>query len=104
MTQHCFDNRKQEVNYLSVFQANVYHASSQAGDSKAIKIYKTSILHFRDRDKYVSGEFRWVPPQKKNHFIKKYLEMLVINHRPETFQIPSWLLQREPQEDGQNLG
>uniref|UniRef100_A0A3P8WD49 Serine/threonine-protein kinase RIO1 n=1 Tax=Cynoglossus semilaevis TaxID=244447 RepID=A0A3P8WD49_CYNSE len=72
--------------------ANVYHASSQAGDSKAIKIYKTSILHFRDRDKYVSGEFRWVPPQKKNHFIKKYLEMLVINHRPETFQIPSWLL------------
>jgi serine/threonine-protein kinase RIO1 len=25
----------------------------------AIKIYKTSILVFKDRDKYVSGEHRW---------------------------------------------
>lgn len=39
-------------------QANVYHASTAAGDSRAIKIYKTSILLFKDRDKYVSGEFR----------------------------------------------
>uniref|UniRef100_A0A3Q2Q139 Serine/threonine-protein kinase RIO1 n=1 Tax=Fundulus heteroclitus TaxID=8078 RepID=A0A3Q2Q139_FUNHE len=40
-------------------QANVYHASTAAGDSRAIKIYKTSILLFKDRDKYVSGEFRF---------------------------------------------
>ena len=25
----------------------------------AIKVYKTSILIFKDRDRYVSGEFRW---------------------------------------------
>nr|XP_043891961.1 serine/threonine-protein kinase RIO1 isoform X2 [Solea senegalensis] len=40
-------------------EANVYHASSPAGGSRAIKIYKTSILQFKDRDKYVSGEFRF---------------------------------------------
>ncbi|XP_045462035.1 serine/threonine-protein kinase RIO1-like [Harmonia axyridis] len=39
-------------------EANVYFACT---DSKeyAIKIYKTSILTFKDRDKYVSGEFRF---------------------------------------------
>uniref|UniRef100_A0A3B5KPB9 Serine/threonine-protein kinase RIO1 n=1 Tax=Xiphophorus couchianus TaxID=32473 RepID=A0A3B5KPB9_9TELE len=40
-------------------EANVYHASTAAGESRAIKIYKTSILQFKDRDKYVSGEFRF---------------------------------------------
>ncbi|KAM6918425.1 serine/threonine-protein kinase RIO1 isoform 2-T2 [Xenentodon cancila] len=40
-------------------EANVYYASTLAGDSRAIKIYKTSILLFKDRDKYVSGEFRF---------------------------------------------
>uniref|UniRef100_A0A8D8XA43 Serine/threonine-protein kinase RIO1 n=1 Tax=Cacopsylla melanoneura TaxID=428564 RepID=A0A8D8XA43_9HEMI len=49
-------------------EANVYHASP--GDKYkvenpelekefAIKIYKTSILVFKDRDKYVNGEFRF---------------------------------------------
>lgn len=49
-----------------VLQANVYHASTSTGDGRAIKIYKTSILLFKDRDKYVSGEFRSVPPQKES--------------------------------------
>jgi len=41
-------------------EANVYHAVSKNGDEEfAIKIYKTSILVFKDRDKYVSGEFRF---------------------------------------------
>lgn len=40
-------------------EANVYHASTANGESRAIKIYKTSILMFKDRDKYVSGEFRF---------------------------------------------
>ncbi|KAM8790795.1 serine/threonine-protein kinase RIO1 isoform 1-T1 [Rhynchonycteris naso] len=40
-------------------EANVYHASTTNGESRAIKIYKTSILVFKDRDKYVSGEFRF---------------------------------------------
>lgn len=47
-------------------EANVYHATSSkdaddggiVGD-KAVKIYKTSILVFKDRDKYVNGEFRF---------------------------------------------
>ncbi|XP_053739262.1 serine/threonine-protein kinase RIO1 isoform X1 [Synchiropus splendidus] len=40
-------------------EANVYHCLTSSGDSRAIKIYKTSILHFKDRDRYVSGEFRF---------------------------------------------
>lgn len=40
-------------------EANVYHATSKTGMEFAIKIYKTSILQFKDRDKYVSGEFRF---------------------------------------------
>ncbi|XP_007901617.2 serine/threonine-protein kinase RIO1 isoform X1 [Callorhinchus milii] len=40
-------------------EANVYHATTSRGESRAIKIYKTSILMFKDRDKYVSGEFRF---------------------------------------------
>lgn len=39
-------------------EANVYHATSSEGDC-AIKVYKTSILVFKDRDKYVTGEFRF---------------------------------------------
>lgn len=40
-------------------EANVYHATSKTGIEFAIKIYKTSILVFKDRDKYVSGGFRF---------------------------------------------
>lgn len=40
-------------------EANVYHATGKANEDLAIKIYKTSILVFKDRDKYVSGEFRF---------------------------------------------
>ncbi|XP_026872834.2 serine/threonine-protein kinase RIO1 [Electrophorus electricus] len=40
-------------------EANVYHATTAKAESRAIKIYKTSILLFKDRDKYVSGEFRF---------------------------------------------
>ncbi|OQD70245.1 hypothetical protein PENDEC_c025G04839 [Penicillium decumbens] len=46
-------------------EANVYHAMSipDEDDStpihRAIKVYKTSILVFKDRDKYVTGEFRF---------------------------------------------
>ena len=41
-------------------EANVYHASGKDGTQLALKIYKTSILVFKDRDKYVTGEFRYV--------------------------------------------
>lgn len=40
-------------------EANVYYATTDSGESRAIKIYKTSILVFKDRDKYVTGEFRF---------------------------------------------
>ena len=40
-------------------EANVYHATCRTGEDRAIKVYKTSILTFKDRDKYVSGEFRF---------------------------------------------
>lgn len=54
-------------------EANVYHATTAAHPSSgpssngepaakaslALKIYKTSILVFKDRDRYVSGEFRF---------------------------------------------
>ncbi|KAK6179942.1 hypothetical protein SNE40_012187 [Patella caerulea] len=40
-------------------EANVYHATSKTEVDRAVKVYKTSILHFKDRDRYVSGEFRF---------------------------------------------
>ena len=41
-------------------EANVYHAlSGDKSEELAIKIYKTSILVFKDREKYVDGEYRF---------------------------------------------
>ncbi len=40
-------------------EANVYHAVTEDGEHRAIKIYKSTILTFKARDKYVSGEFRF---------------------------------------------
>ncbi|KAH7723464.1 RIO-1 kinase [Aphelenchoides avenae] len=40
-------------------EANVYHAVTRENSSLAVKVYKTSILTFKDRDRYVTGEFRY---------------------------------------------
>lgn len=40
-------------------EANVYHAKGPENKELAIKIYKTSILIFKDRERYISGEFRF---------------------------------------------
>ncbi|KAG6830710.1 hypothetical protein H0H87_007297 [Tephrocybe sp. NHM501043] len=40
-------------------EANVYHATTPENAHLALKIYKTSILVFKDRDKYVTGEYRF---------------------------------------------
>lgn len=40
-------------------EANVYYARGGDGREFAVKIFKTSILVFKDRDKYVSGEYRF---------------------------------------------
>ena len=40
-------------------EANVYYARGHEGQEYAVKIFKTSILVFKDRDIYVSGEYRF---------------------------------------------
>merc|ERR1712137_92034 len=39
-------------------EANVYYAS-KGNKEVAVKIFKTSILMFKDRDRYVTGEYRF---------------------------------------------
>jgi len=39
-------------------EANVYYATSEHGE-RAVKVYKTSILVFKDRARYVEGEYRF---------------------------------------------
>ncbi|KAI7809362.1 serine/threonine-protein kinase RIO1 [Triplophysa rosa] len=74
-------------------EANVYHATTAKGESRAIKIYKTSILSFKDRDKYVSGEFRFRhgyckgnPRKMVRTWAEKEMRNLI---RLQTAQIPS---------------
>ncbi|EED94593.1 predicted protein, partial [Thalassiosira pseudonana CCMP1335] len=87
-------------------EANVYYAkagriaSAAGGDvenatttttttsgevsSYAIKIYKTSILVFKDRDKYVSGEHRWRKGYCKSNprkMVKVWAEKEMRNYR-----------------------
>mmetsp|Transcript_36160 Transcript_36160/g.81689 ORF Transcript_36160/g.81689 Transcript_36160/m.81689 type:complete len:261 (-) Transcript_36160:16-798(-) len=40
-------------------EANVYYATAPGGLDRAVKIYKTSILVFKDRARYVEGEYRF---------------------------------------------
>lgn len=40
-------------------EANVYYAKSKNEDEIAIKIYRTSILTFKNREKYIRGEYRF---------------------------------------------
>lgn len=47
-------------------EANVYYAVAGDGSDAAVKVFKTSILLFKDRDKYVSGEFRFQRYCKSN--------------------------------------
>jgi len=68
-------------------EANVYHCTSNSNETeegstvsvgdRAIKIYKTSILVFKDRDKYVSGEFRFRSGYSKKNprkMVRKWAE------------------------------
>jgi RIO kinase 1 len=61
--------RRSEVNgcVSTGKEANVYHASTPDGRSLAIKVFKTSILVFKDRDRYVSGDFRFRNGYGKNN-------------------------------------
>ncbi|KAI9882467.1 MAG: hypothetical protein M1823_005784 [Watsoniomyces obsoletus] len=75
-------------------EANVYHALSEPeGENgakevetlqRAIKVYKTSILVFKDRDKYMTGEFRFRQGyNKSNHraMVKLWAEKEMRNLR-----------------------
>lgn len=47
-------------------EANVYYATDESGNEYALKIYKTSILSFKDRARYVRGEHRFDKGYSKN--------------------------------------
>lgn len=47
-------------------EANVYYGVAGDGSPVALKVYKTSILVFKDREQYVSGEFRFQRYCKSN--------------------------------------
>mmetsp|Transcript_91730 Transcript_91730/g.163259 ORF Transcript_91730/g.163259 Transcript_91730/m.163259 type:complete len:541 (+) Transcript_91730:27-1649(+) len=40
-------------------EANVYYATTADSNDRAVKVYKTSILVFKDRARYVEGEYRF---------------------------------------------
>ena len=62
---------------ISGKEANVYHASTPNGIDRAVKIYKTSILVFKDRDKYVNGEFRFRHGYCKGWYCKYFITVKV---------------------------
>mmetsp|Transcript_38746 Transcript_38746/g.75654 ORF Transcript_38746/g.75654 Transcript_38746/m.75654 type:complete len:566 (+) Transcript_38746:43-1740(+) len=70
-------------------EANVYYGAAGRDDADgvteyAIKIYKTSILVFRDRDKYVQGEHRWRHGYCKSNprkMVKVWAEKEMRNYR-----------------------
>ena len=76
-------------------EANVYYAKAGtqalveddiagAPQEYAIKIYKTSILVFKDRDKYVTGEHRWRKGYCKSNprkMVKTWAEKEMRNYR-----------------------
>ena len=74
-------------------EANVYHATTDEGIHCAIKIYKTSILIFKDRDRYVSGEFRFRHGYSRHNprkMVKLWAEKEMRNlKRLQVAQIPS---------------
>ena len=76
-------------------EANVYHASGRDGKQIAMKIYKTSILVFKDRDKYVTGEFRYFSHVCSCISNLKYLLYIKISTR---------ILQAQPKKNGADLG
>ncbi|CAN1346581.1 Serine/threonine-protein kinase RIO1 [Linum perenne] len=49
----------EKADRATVEQANVYHATKSNGQELAIKVCKTSVLVFKDRDRYVQGDYRF---------------------------------------------
>lgn len=92
-------------------EANVYHARTNDGQHRAIKIYKTSILVFKDRARYVTGEFRW-----RRGYCKRSVQSFASRQHADNASIPVlWLIFSWPTfdhecvfqqsaEDGRDLG
>lgn len=58
-------------------EANIYYGENEStNDEFAVKIYKTSILVFKDRTRYVAGEHRFGEKQSKNprQMVKNWAE------------------------------
>ena len=79
----------------------MYHASnSELGTDFAVKVFKTSILVFKDRDKYVTGEFRFRKGYNKHNprkmvklWASPYRQLPPIASRPNP-------IKTEPVDDG----
>ncbi|CCJ29974.1 unnamed protein product [Pneumocystis jirovecii] len=70
-TENVLDLRTRIILFSTGKEANVYHAVTEKGEQRAIKVYKTSILVFKNRDRYVSGEFRFQCNYSKHNPRKK---------------------------------
>jgi RIO kinase 1 len=57
-------------------QANVYHATNEAGEEFAIKVYKTSILIFKDRVRIFSLCISFKRVHSQTHNISVYFHIL----------------------------
>ncbi|MCL4133427.1 UNVERIFIED_CONTAM: hypothetical protein GTU68_017901 [Idotea baltica] len=67
-------------------EANVYHAADKESAQYAIKIYKTSILIFKDRDKYVSGDYKFRHGYAK-HNPRKMVQMWAEKEMSNLFKL-----------------
>lgn len=87
----CLSTGKEaNVYYAKAGSANISNAFAKEGEDcgnvpeYAVKIYKTSILVFKDRDKYVSGEHRWRKGYCKSNprkMVKVWAEKEMRNYR-----------------------
>jgi len=90
----CLSTGKEaNVYYAKAGKANINHSFLKEGEAMeasdpipeyAVKIYKTSILVFKDRDKYVSGEHRWRKGYCKSNprkMVKVWAEKEMRNYR-----------------------
>lgn len=96
---------------MACCQANVYYSRTPSGEEFAIKIFKTSILVFKDRDRYVSGEWLQVAMTAREGVgVEDDQEVTLwwrcgvccVNHR--RVPLPPRLLPQQPPQDGEALG
>ena len=79
-------------------EANVYAATSREGADLAVKVYKTSILVFKDRDRSALAASRTV----LKHTGSKGAPALQVCIRG--LPLPQGLLAQQPSQDGQDVG